>query len=590
MHPRLLREVKSVRVLMGLVVLQGVLSGLLIIYQAYDLADIINRVYIGHEHLSQVQYLLGNLLAVIGLRALLTLFGESGALSLATRIQSRLRLRLSKRILNAGPLYINREHAGELVNTLTKGVEDLEPYLARYIPQVAITALVPTIILIDALVKDWITGVILLVTLPLIPFFMILIGRQAESKTQKQWQLLSRLSAHFLDILQGLTTLKLMGQSVQQAHGIERASDEFRRATMSSLRIAFLSALVLELLASLSMAMVAVAIGLRLISGLMAFRTAFFLLVLVPEFYIPWRALGTRFHDGLGGMEAVKRIFQILDAPQPITAFGTRKLSNLEYSLKFENVGFTYEGRESPAVEGMTACLHAHERIAIVGPTGSGKTTVLSLLMGFAHPTTGLIRLGEVPFDDLDIEWWRTQVSFLTQNPYIFSGTLRDNLLMAKADATDEELKAALDMSGAMEFVRHLPQGIESPVGERGRGLSGGQKQRLALARAFLKDVSIVLMDEPTANLDAQTEALLWKDLEKLLTGRTALVVAHRLSTARRLDRIWVMNQGHLVQEGTARELESVSGLYRELSEAYRAPGKEGEGLYAALSGHAETL
>lgn len=590
MHPRLLKEIKSVRSLMGLVVLQGVVGGILIIYQAYDLANIVNRVYLLHENLVQVESLLVNLLAVMGGRALLALFGESGALSLATRVQSHLRLNLSQRILAAGPLYVNREEAGELVNTVIRGVEDLEPYLARYIPQVAITSLVPTIILVDVMFRDWITGLILFITLPLIPFFMILIGKQAEAKTQKQWNLLSRLSAHFLDVLEGLTTLKLLGQSRQQALGIERASDEFRQATMASLRIAFLSALVLELLASLSMAMVAVAIGLRLISGLIAFRIAFFLLVLVPEFYIPWRVLGTRFHDGLGGMKAAKRIFQILDAPELTRAFGTREPTNVECPVSWENVSFSYEGRENRAVEGITARIDAHERIAVVGPSGSGKSTLLSLLMGFAHPSTGVIRIGDTVLDEVNIAWWRTQLSLLTQSPYIFSGTLRDNLLMAKANATDKELHRALEMSGAVEFVRDFPQGVDANVGEKGRGLSGGQKQRLALARAFLQDAPIVLMDEPTANLDAETERDLWAALEKLLLGRTALVVAHRLATVGHMDRIWVMNQGHLVQQGTLRELEAEPGLYREMMRAYKRPEAEGEGLYDSLSGHAKTL
>lgn len=588
MNPRLLKEVKPVRILLGLVVLQGVLSGILIIFQAYDLADIVNRVYLDHQGFVHVEHTIWSLLVIIIARALLTLFGETGALSLATKIQARLRLQLSQRILDAGPLYVSREQTGELVNTVIKGVEDLEPYLARYIPQVAITGLVPTIILIEAFVKDWITGVILLVTIPLIPFFMILIGRQAESKTQKQWEMLSRLSAHFLDVLQGLTTLKLLGQSGHQAQGIERASDEFRRATMASLRIAFLSALVLEMLASLSMAMVAVGIGLRLIPGLISFQTSFFLLVLVPEFYLPWRMLGTRFHDGLNGMEAAKRIFQILDAPPLAESHGTVRLEDVDRPLVFDEVSFRYEDREQSAIEDIRAVVHPHERIAIVGPSGAGKSTLLSLVMGFAQPSQGTIRLGTVSLQDLDLLWWRQQISFLTQNPYIFSGTLRDNLLMDNPTASVDQLEHALEMSGAMEFVKMLPQGLDTHIDEKGRGLSGGQKQRLAMARAFLKDAPIVLMDEPTANLDPETESILWQYLEKLLENRTALVVAHRLSTARRLDKIWVMNQGRLVQQGTLRELETSHGLYHELTRAYRASSQEG--LYAALSQHAKTL
>ena len=585
MNPRLFKEVRSVRVLLGFVVLQGVLNGILILLQAYDLADIVNRVYIDHQGFLAVGHVLWSFLGVIVLRAFLALFGESGGLILATQIQARLRRDLGRRLLASGPLYVNGQQTGELVNTLIKGVEDLEPYFARYVPQVTITALVPTVILVEAFIKDWITGVILLVTLPLIPFFMILIGRQAESKTQKQWRMLSRLSAHFLDVLQGLTTLKLLGQSQHQTQGIQRASDEFRRATMASLRIAFLSALVLELLASLSMAMVAVGIGLRLIAGLMSFRTSFFLLVLVPDFYLPWRMLGTRFHDGLNGMEAAKRIVQILDAPPQATGNGTQKFDNMEYPLVFEHVGFVYDGRQRPAIAELNGVVYPGDRIAIVGPSGAGKSTLLSLVMGFAHPSQGSIRFGSLSLAEIDWSWWRGNISFLTQNPYIFAGSVRDNLLWVKPFATVSQLQDVLEMSGAAEYVHGLPYGLDTPLEEQGRGLSGGQKQRLAMARAYLKDAPIVLMDEPTANLDPETEASLWEQWDRLLSNRTALVVAHRLSTARRLETIWVMNQGHLVQQGPRRELENSPGLYRDLVRAYGTSGREG--LYAALSPYA---
>ena len=589
MNPRLLKEVRSVRTLLGLVVLQGVFSGLLIIGQASLLALIVSRVFIGHQSLSAVQHLLWILLAVIAARAVLTLLGETGALTLATRIQASLRTRLTERLLNAGPLYVHSQKTGELVNTLIQGVEDLEPYLARYVPQIAITALVPTIILVEAFSRDWITGLILLITVPLIPFFMILIGRQAEAATKRQWQTLSRLSAHFLDVLQGLKTLKLLGQSAGQARGIERASDEFRRATMASLRIAFVSALVLELLASLSMAMVAVAIGLRVIPGLMPFETAFFLLVLVPDFYLPWRMLGTRFHDGLNGMEASKRIFEILDAPALAQSGGSERVDHVESQpIVLDRVDFQSSGRAELALRGVSAVVRPGERVAVVGPSGAGKSTLLALLMGFAQPTGGSLRLGSTSFADMDLSWWRQHVMFLTQNPYIFSGTVQDNLLMAKPGASEGEVRQAIDRAGADAYIAAMPQGLSTQLGEGGSGLSGGQKQRLALARAYLKDAPIILMDEPTANLDPETEADLWNGLERLLSGRTAIVVAHRLSTARHLDSVWVMNRGVLEQVGKPRELELMPGLYRELIRAY-APVQE-EGLYASLHRTAETL
>ncbi|PSR37437.1 MAG: thiol reductant ABC exporter subunit CydD [Sulfobacillus thermosulfidooxidans] len=589
MNPRLLKEVKSVQTLLGLVILQGVLSGILIIAQASVLALIVSRVFIGHQTLASVQHLLWMLLAIIVARAVLTWLGETGSLTLATRVQSSLRMRLTQRLLNAGPLYVHAQKTGELVNTLIQGIEDLEPYLARYVPQIAITALVPTIILVEAFSRDWITGLILLITVPLIPFFMILIGRQAESSTKRQWETLSRLSAHFLDVLQGLTTLKLLGQSAGQARGIERASDEFRRATMASLRIAFVSALVLELLASLSMAMVAVAIGLRVIPGRMPFETAFFLLVLVPDFYLPWRMLGTRFHDGLNGMEAAKRIFEILDAPELAKAGGTMRPAAVDAQpIVLNRVGFQYPGRSEPALQGVSAVVKPGERVAVVGPSGAGKSTLLALLMGFAVPTSGTIALGDTPFTSLDLSWWRQHVMYLTQNPYIFAGTVADNLRMARWDATDAEIRRAAERAGAWEYIAALPQGWQTVLGEGGTGLSGGQKQRLALARAYLKDAPVIFMDEPTANLDPETEAELWGHLEALLTGRTAVVVAHRLSTARRMDVVWAMNHGQLEQVGAPRELERVPGLYRELIQAY-APLPE-EGHYASLHRAAETL
>ena len=589
MNPRLLKEVRSVRTLLGLVVLQGLFSGLLIIGQASLLALIVSRVFIGHQSLFAVQHLLWILLAVIAARAVLTLLGETGALTLATRIQASLRTRLTERLLNAGPLYVHSQKTGELVNTLIQGVEDLEPYLARYVPQIAITALVPTIILVEAFSRDWITGLILLITVPLIPFFMILIGRQAEATTKRQWQTLSRLSAHFLDVLQGLKTLKLLGQSAGQVRGIERASDEFRRATMASLRVAFVSALVLELLASLSMAMVAVAIGLRVIPGLMPFETAFFLLVLVPDFYLPWRMLGTRFHDGLNGMEASKRIFEILDAPALAQSGGIGRVDHVESQpIVLDRVDFQYSGRAESALRGISAVVRPGERVAVVGPSGAGKSTLLALLMGFAQPTGGSLRLGSTPFADMDLSWWRQHVMFLTQNPYIFSGTVQDNLLMAKPGASEGEVQQAVERAGADAYIKAMPQGLFTQLGEGGSGLSGGQKQRLALARAYLKDAPIILMDEPTANLDPETEADLWNGLERLLSGRTAVVVAHRLSTARHLDSVWVMNRGVLEQVGKPRELELMPGLYRELIRAY-APVQE-EGLYASLHRAAETL
>lgn len=560
MDRRLWQEFGTIRQLIGVLMATSAMLGLLIIAQAGTLAAIVTQVYRHHDTLATVMPLLVILIVVIAGRALISGLSETWSLNLATRAQVHLRHRLVAHLFQSGPLALDSTNAGNLVSTAVQGIDDLEVFLARYLPQVLLTAIVPALIFLRVLSRDWLSGIILLVTVPLIPLFMILVGRYTEGRTERQWQALSQLNGHFLDILHGLETLKLFGRSRSQAQGIYQASDAFRRATMATLRVAFLSGLVLELLASLSMAIVAVEIGLRLIAGAISFDSALMILILIPEFYTPWRALGSKFHDSLKGLTATEQLFSVLDAPRWAEGDGIEKLSALgPWPITVRGLRFTYPGRTEPALDGIDFDLPAGEHLAIIGPSGSGKSTLATLLLGLG-PYQGSLTIGGQELKNLDQTWWRNQVTWIHQHPYLFHGSVRDNLLIARPDATDDQLWWCLEQADSRGFVESLPDGLHTDVGQEGRQISAGQRQRLAIARAFLRNTPIVVFDEATQNLDPASEEALQGPLNTLMQGRTALTIAHRLSTILRADRLVTLNHGRVEQYGTLQELSRQNG------------------------------
>lgn len=375
---------------------------------------------------------------------------------------------------------------------------------------------------------------------------------------------MAHLNGHFLDILHGLETLKLFGRSRTQARGIYAASDAFRRTTMATLRVAFLSGLVLELLASLSMAVVAVELGLRLIAGAIPFDIALMILILIPDFYGPWRALGGKFHDSLKGLAAIDHLFSVLDAPKWVHGAGTRVLSESgPWPMTARGLRFTYPGRTVPALDGLDLDLAPREHLAIIGPSGSGKSTLVTLLFGLG-PYEGSLTVGGTELSELALGWWRTQVTWIHQHPYLFFGNVRDNLRIARPGATDDELWWALDQAAGRRFVESLPEGLDTPLGQEGHRISAGQRQHLAIARAFLRDSPVVVFDEPTQNLDPASESALQAALETLLDGRSAILIAHRLSTILRADRVVTMHRGRVEQTGTLDELRRQPGRFRQ--------------------------
>ena len=592
---RLLRRAQTAQGPLALTIGLGAGGGVVVVAQAYLLSLVVSQVFLGGSTLGGVMSLLVAFLLLSLVRAGFIWGAEIAADRVASRVKHDLRARLTAHLLDLGPAYARGERSGELANTAVEGIEALDAYFRQYLPQLALAALVPLTVLLFVFPLDWVSGLIMLLTAPLIPVFMILIGSLAESLTRRQWTSLSRMSAHFLDMLQGLTTLKLLGRSREQLQVIAQISEQFRGATMGVLRVTFLSALVLEMVATISTAVVAVQIGLRLLYGHLSFQQGFFVLLLAPEFYLPLRMLGARFHAGMQGVAAAQRIFEVLETPAPgdagrpsgrpaflqareperdaVLLSGDQPLPSpappARLNLRFSGVHYAYDDGQRPALNGLSFDLPHGEPVALVGPSGAGKSTVAYLLLRFVEPDRGTITVGGRPLHELSPAAWREQVAWVPQNPYLFHGTVAENIHLARPDASRDQVERAARQASAHDFVEALPQGYDTLIGERGARLSGGEAQRIALARAFLKDAPLLILDEATANLDPEIEALVQEAMARLLPGRTALIIAHRLSTVYRASRIVVVDQGRLAEEGTHAGLMQQGGLYRRLVGAY---------------------
>jgi len=544
LDPRLSRYARATRTYLAVTVGLGLATTALIIIQAAILAHVIAAAEQDGAGLAALRGSLILLAVVIALRAVVSYGQELGAHLAAAKAMSQLRHALMRRAVALGPSWLAGERSGELALLVGRGIEALDPYFARYLPQLVLAGLVPLAVVITIVSADWLSALIIIVTLPLIPVFMALIGIATRQRMHRQWRALSTLSAHILDIVAGLTTLRLFGRARAQAEVLRRTGDEYRRATMTQLRLAFLSAFVLELLSTLSVALIAVSIGLRLLHGTFDLETGLLVLILAPEAYLPVRAVGAQFHASMEGVTAAQRVFDVLETPVPAPS-GHVPVPDLNAAeIRLDAVSVTRAGRDRPVLDGLDLVLAPGERVALVGPSGSGKTTVLSLLLGFLAPTSGTIRVGGTDLAALNVEQWRRHVAWVPQRPYLFSGTVADNVRLGAPDAGDADVWAALRQAEAATFVADLPEGLETRLGEHGAGLSAGQRQRIALARAFLRDAPLLLLDEPTAGLDAESEAAVLAAIERLSAGRTVLLVAHRAASVRSAERVVVLHAG----------------------------------------------
>jgi ATP-binding cassette, subfamily C, bacterial CydD len=568
-NSELLRQVRSARASLSFTVALGLLAAVATIAQMTFLSKVVDRVFLKGVNFGDVGALLVLLLGASVLRSGLLWARELVAQRGAVRIKSELRERLFGHVVRLGPAYATGERTGELTTTATEGIERLDAYFGRYLPQTVLSVLVPVLIAGYVFPRDPSSAILLLVTAPVIPILMVLVGSYAEEHARRQWRALSRMGASFLDALQGLTTLKIFGRSAEEGERVAAASEKFRARTMKVLRYAFISGFVLEFMTAAAIALVAVTLGVRVVSGNMPFEEAFVVLLLAPEFYRPLRELGAHRHAGMEGSAAADRIFEILMTPAPVRG-GPVVLHPFsgELSVEFSGVGYAYAGSDRAALSDLNLTLPAGTRTALVGRSGSGKSTLANLLMRFVDPKEGSIRASGVEIADLPVEVWRESLALVPQRPHLFYGSVLENIRLARPGASREEVERAAELAGAAEFIRRLPEGYETRIGERGSRLSGGEAQRVAIARAFLKDAPVLVMDEPTSSLDPESERLIRVSLERLARGRTVLVVAHRLNTVYGADRIAVLDGGRLVETGTHRELLSRGGPYARLVNA----------------------
>jgi len=546
---RLLRHARAARGYLAVVVVLGLVLTALVLAQAGLLARALAGAAPGVGAVALWPVLV-SLLAVVLARSVAVYGGEVAALRASASVKSQLRRRLAAQVLRLGPAWLGGQRTGEIATLATRGLDALDPYFARYLPQLVLACLVPLAVAVQVALADWISALIIVVTLPLIPVFTVLVGLPARARARRQWLLLARLGGHFLDVVEGLTTLKVFGRARPQAEVIGRVTDEHRTATMSVLRVAFLSALVLELTAALATALVAVEVGLRLLGGHIGYEAALLVLLLTPEAFLPLRAVAMHFHASMEGMAAAGRVCDLLDIKPPRTGAAPRASAAVDLgrqAITLDGVCLSYPGRDRPALDGVSLTIAPGERIAVAGASGAGKSSLLALLLRFVEPSDGRIEAGGLPLDSIAMDAWRRQIAWVPQHPALMSGSVAANIALGQAGASRDAIAFAAGLAGADGFIRALPHGYDTPLGERGLRLSAGQRQRIALARAFLRDAPLLLLDEPAAHLDPVTAGQILDAVERLMAGRTAILVSHGVRWPGGADRTLTLDGGRVV-------------------------------------------
>ena len=544
-----MRESRVARRALGAAAVLALIQAVLTVVWAVALAAAIAPVVMSGAGLQQIRTPLIVAGCAAGGRALVAWGFESTGRVGAQRVMSELRLRLTRHVLEARPLTHGAETTGELAAVAVQGVDGLELVFARYLPQVMLAVVVPIAAIGWILRIDWISAAILTVTIPVIVFFMILIGLGSEQRAKARWSALQMLGGRFFEVVRGLTTLRVHDRAEAQVAMLERVGEDYRRETMSTLRLAFLSALVLELAAALGVAMVAVALGIRLVDGGIGLQAALAVLILAPEVYQPIRQLGAQFHASADGMVAAEEIFAVLDTPGVLVEVPGQRVaapSVARTAIVFDQVSVEYPGRGVPALTEIDLELRPGEFVAMVGASGAGKSTVANLLVRLIDPTGGAVLVGGRDLREIDADDWRSRIAWVPQQPRIFAATVAENVRVADPDASDGAVWEALRRAGAQELVSGLPDGVETILGEGGRRLSAGETQRISLARAFLRRAELFVLDEPTAHVDGVLAAELAQVIRTLTAGATTLAVTHRLELVHAADRVVRIDNGRI--------------------------------------------
>lgn len=590
---------KGVRRELFVAIAFGEIAGLLLIVQTALLVRIASGAIFHGLALGALEVPVAALLLVILARVVVSGASRRAAFWCSASVKQAIRGEIVTHLAAVGPIRLIGERAGEIANTTVDGVEALDAYYARYLPQRAIASLLPLTVLAAVFPLDWISGVTLFFTALFIPVLMVLIGREAHERNQRLWSKISRMSSSFLDLLQGIATLKMFGAARREVEVIAATAEEYRTTTMGVMRIAFASALMLELVSTVSIAIVAITSGLRMLAGSMPFATGYFILLLAPDYFLTLRSLGTQYHARMEAAGAAEQILKLLKLPVAAGAAtagarasgaataGARTGPSATDSVHGElralrpprivlhEVSAPYPGADSAdALHHVSLEIPPGARAAIVGPSGAGKSTLLSLLLGFLPPREGEVLIDGVPLDAIARRKWLSRVAWLPQRPTLFLGTVEENIRLARPDASREEVESAARSANADEFIRKLPRGYATPVGERGQGLSGGQIQRIALARLFLRPAEVLLLDEPTAHLDHESAALAMEAIGRLSAGKSVLFATHRLDGVEEANVIYVVESGRIVEAGSHRELFALGGRYSSMV-AGRGEGEE---------------
>ncbi|WP_404451272.1 thiol reductant ABC exporter subunit CydD [Virgibacillus necropolis] len=548
--------------------ISAVITGVAIVGQSYLIVMIVDGVFLKEQSFSAILPMLGGLLVILMIRTLFTYLSGRTGVKMAAKVKGHFRKSLLHKY-SRNPIQVSlRGQSGQKVSVMMDAVDEIDSYFSQYIPQVIRTSFIPLLILVVIFTQHLNTGLIMLVTAPFIPIFMIIIGMKTKKKSEEQLEKLSAFSGRFLDTLQGLTTLKLFGRAKQQKEVINKSSLGFREATMEILKVAFTSSFMLELISMLSIGLIALEVAIQLIIyESISFFTAFFVLVLAPEFYSSLKELGSAFHNGRGSMGAAQKVADELAETDQTIQWGNASLPKeaTPPNIELQGAGYTY-GENQFTLKNISAAISPYEQIAIVGRSGSGKTTLLHLISGLIAPSEGKIAInGKLLADYIEKDWF-DQLSYISQHPYIFSGTIAENIAIGgKFDASRNEVEQAAEQAGISGMIQALDNGYDTPVGEAGRGLSGGEKQRVAIARAFLKKPSVILFDEPTIGLDLQTERILQRSIHQLAQNSTVITVAHRLHTIKNADKILFLENGSLIAAGTHDELINKVAEYRDM-------------------------